>query len=301
LHPLLLLAGSPLFDRPEEFGLVYEEKAPHYVLESKYWTREDMSVASKWTNKIFVYFNPAVNMTVIMLSELLEQEPFDLFKRLYEFITKKIDPTLIFSDIGIMRENALFLNDLLEKFIRTELRDPRFRPYLDPLIDAMAFVGCKTMFYTPEMAARISSSWGGATGNGKSGIVPVLSRDVVLKRFSCDMARLYTDNVLKSPDELLRFEPKTYDVLFNLRSHSIYHVSEHVSDLLASSSGGHTLEELVQSLAEKKNLLVDEDAYLSIQETFNDLARKRVLELIEYQAATGEYTAGVRHVSFASN
>jgi hypothetical protein len=284
LHPLLLLPGSPLFDHPQDFGLVYEEKAPHYVVESKFWSRADMEEAAKWTNKIFVYFNPAVNMTVIMLSQILNEDAFDLFNRLYAFITAKLDPTLIFSDIGIVRENALMLNDLLEEFIRAELGDEEsYGAYLVPLIDAMAFVGCKTMFYASGGAddGTLLAGW----NTSRSGVYPILSRNVVLKRFSHDMSALYKGNLLRSPEELLRFEPTVYDVLFNLRTHSIYHVSEHVSDLLAASSGDHTLEELVERLAQTRNLAIDNGTYSAIQETFNDLARKQVVDLIGYQVA----------------
>jgi hypothetical protein len=99
------------------------------------------------------------------------------------------------------------------------------------------------------------------------------------------MSALYKGNLLRSPEELLRFEPTVYDVLFNLRTHSIYHVSEHVSDLLAASSGDHTLEELVERLAQTRNLAIDNGTYSAIQETFNDLARKQVVDLIGYQVA----------------
>ena len=284
LHPLLLLPGSPLFDKPQDFGMVYEEKAPHYVLESRFWSRENMAESAKWTNKIFVYFNPAVNSTVIMLSQLLNVDPFDLFNRLYEFIVERIDPTFIFSDIGIQRENALMLNDMLEEFIRAELVDESFDPYLSPLIDAMAFAGCKTMFYTsgPHGGGALPFGW----DSSRNGVIPVLSRDVVLKRFSHNMRALYKGNLSGSPDALLQFEPRIYDVLFNLRTHSIYHVSEHVSDLLAASSGDRTLEEMVAHLVQTKNLAVDNGAYSAIQETFKDLAQKQVVDLkFAYQVA----------------
>ncbi len=90
---------------------------------------------------------------------------------------------------------------------------------------------------------------------------------------------------MRSPDELLRLEPKGYDVVFNLLTHSVYHVSEHMSDLLAACSGNLTLEELVNRLVISRNLAVDHSAYLTIKETFDDLARKRVVDMIGYHVA----------------
>ncbi len=193
-HPLLLLPGSPLFDDPKAFGLVYEEKAPHYVVESNYWSRDDMREAAKWTDKLFFYFNPAVNMTTIMLSQILEEEPLDLFLRLYAFIFERFDPNAVTTDLGIPRELALRLNDLLEEFIHSELQDKESgSAYLAPLVNAMAFAGCKTMFYSSGLGdvgldGMISNSilrhgW----NTPRNGIYPMLNSNVVLKRFSHDM------------------------------------------------------------------------------------------------------------------
>ena len=242
-----------------------------------------MEEASKWTNKIFVYFNPAVNMTIIMLSQIVKEDPFDLFNRLYTIISGRLDPTLIFSDIGIVRESALMLADILEEFVHEELRrEERYGVYRAPLIDAMAFVDCKTMFYASGAAdGGFLPGWNAST----RAIYPRLSRDVVLKRFSHDMSRLYKENLLRSPEELLCFEPRAYDVLFNLRTHCVYHVSEHVSELLAASLGRQTLDEMVDHLARTRNLAIDNGTYSVIQETFRDMARKQMVDLFDYQVA----------------
>ncbi len=287
-HPLLLLPGSPLFDNPQSFGLVYEEKAPHYVVESNFWSRADMAEAEKWTNKLFFYFNPAVNTTVIMVSQILATEPLDLFNRLYDFVLQRFDPDGVCFDIGIPREIALQLNDLLELFIRQELEpDEKNRPYIAPLIDAMAFVGCKTMFYAGE--SNGNSIWrDGALGaSEQTGITiyPKLSRHVVLKRFAHDVSALYRNNLLRSPEELLKLKPGVYDVIFNLLTHSVYHVSEHMSDLLADAVGNSTLKQIVQRLATTRNLALDDDAYYSVEQTFSDLAQKQVVDFIRYQTA----------------
>jgi hypothetical protein len=288
-HPLLLLPGSPLFDNPESFGLVYEEKAPHYVVESNSWSRADMELSAKWTDKLFFYFNPAVNTTIIMLSQILKADPFDLFQQLYAFISQRFEPNSVITDIGIQREQALALNDLLEEFIREALCAQDQFAYLEPLIDVMAFAGCKTTFYSSvgnsEQSPYLGLATAGPWNLTRSGIYPLLSRHVVLKRFSHDMSALYSNNLLKSPDELLKLRPKVYDVVFNLLTHSIYHVSEHMSDLLASSSGNFTLDEMVQQVARARNLAVDNSSYLDIQNSFDDLAHKQVVDLYGSQIA----------------
>jgi radical SAM superfamily enzyme YgiQ (UPF0313 family) len=273
-HPLLMLPGAPLFDNPETYGIVYDEKAPHYVLENKWWSRADMQEAAKWTDKLFFYFNPAVNTTIIMVSQILEQDPFSVFNRLYEFISERFDPTLVGTDIGLRREVALELNHLLELFIVATLTDPKHAAYLPLLIDVMAFAGCKTMFYASRSAnGGVAPPWLNANVS-----FPTLSQHVVVKRFRHDVSALYKNNILRSPDELLRLEARTYDVVFNLQTHSIYHVSEHISDLLAACSGTASLNQLVNDLARHRRLAVDDDARAAIQATFGDLARRQVVD-----------------------
>jgi radical SAM superfamily enzyme YgiQ (UPF0313 family) len=283
-HPLLLLPGSPLHTNPEAYGIVYEERAPHYVRQCKTWSPEDMDRASRWTNKLFFYFNPAVNTATILLSQILEEEPLDLFLRLYDSVTRSLDPTLVFTDIGIARENAFRLNDLLADFIRRELSTVESgEAYLAPLLDVVAFAGCRTMFYFSGGGNGTGASVPWALFGGRAsgrGIYPVLNRNVVIRRFSHDMSGLYKGNLLRSPRELLRLEPKTYDVVFNLQTHAIYHVSAHVSEILASCSGDRTLEEVVEGFARARSLALDEGSYSVIQATFEDLARRQVVNLI---------------------
>jgi len=275
-HPLLLLPGSPLFDNPEQFGIVFEEKAPHYVTENKWWSREDMARSAQWSDKLFFYFNPAVNMTVILLSQILDEDPFDLFQRLHAFVAGCFDPQSATTDIGIQREIALRLNDVLEEFIRGELPAGQYAAYLAPIIDVMAFAGCKSMFYSSDGS---DSGFSGLSGIRSDSVVPTLSRHVVLKRFTHDMSAFYENNILRSPDELLELTPRTYDVVFNLLTHSVYHVSEHVSDLLAACSGTTSLSDLVSGLATTRNLYVDASARGALQETFADLARKQIVDI----------------------
>lgn len=274
-HPLLLLPGSPLFEHPEAFDIIYDEKAPHYVLENRWWSREDMNAAAGWTDKLFFHFNPAVNTTVIMLSQILEEDPFELLLRLHAFISERIDPKSVGTDIGIGRELALRLNDLLEEFIRAALPDHERARFLPPLIDVMAFAGCKTMFYAAGLPAggMLDGSW-----SRSDAACPALSRHVVLKRFTHDMSSFYRNNVLRSPEELLRLTRCPYDVVFNLLTHSVYHVSEHISDLLAACSGTSSLRDLVAWLAARRNLDIDESALGSVHETFTDLARKQIVD-----------------------
>jgi len=273
-HPLLLLAGSPLFDSPESFGIIYDENAPHYVLENKWWSRADMATAAAWSDKLFFYFNPAVNVTVAMVSQLLEEDPFELFQRLYNFVAERFDPNTVTTDIGIQRELALRLNDVLEEFIVVQL-EPRFTSYLPALTDVMAFAGCKTMFYAAGAADA-----GAISASFRSDMMyPALSRHVVLKRFAHDMSACYGTNTLRSPDALLGMKAAAYDVVFNLLTHSIYHVSEHLSELLAACSGNANLSELVVGLAQRRKLEMNSSAHDSLQETFADLARKQVVEL----------------------
>jgi uncharacterized Fe-S cluster-containing radical SAM superfamily protein len=274
-HPLLLLPGSPLFDNPQAFGIVYDEQAPHYVTENNWWSRADMQAAEKWNDKLFFYFNPAVNVTVIMASHILGEDPFDLFQRLSAFVAEQLDPTSVATDIGIPRELALRLNDVLEQFLVAELRDPRQRLYLAPLIDVMAFAGCKTMFYASDSAGPGARPGWLARGVSR----PTLSPHVVVKRFAHDMSASYRNNILRSPEELLQCRPGTYDVVFSLHTHGIYHVSGHVSDLLAACSGKTSLVQLVEDLARNRNLALDERAHSVVRETFSNLARRQIVDL----------------------
>lgn len=275
-HPLLLLPGSPMFDNPESFGILYEEKAPHYVTQNNWWSPKDMARAAAWSDKLFFYFNPAVNTTVILVSQLLGEHPFDLFNRLYRFVSERFDPTKVTTDIGIQRELALQLNDILELFIRAELADEAPQPYLPPLIDVIAFAGCKTMFYSSWQVNGWPTDDSWMLGNA---MYPTLSRHVVLKRFRHDMSAFYRHNILRSPEELLAIPRRTYDVVFNLLTHSVYHVSEHVNDLLAACSGEANLTDLVSGLVCRRNLWSDASTQKAMEDTFVDLARKQIVEL----------------------
>ena len=273
-HPLLLLPGSPLYDDPQAYGIVFDDRAPHYVTENRWWSRADMEAAAEWSDKLFFYFNPAVNVTVNMVSQLLCEDPLDLFQRLYAFVAGRFDPSSVATDIGIPRELALRLNDLLEEFIVAEVSEARHRPYLAPLVDVMAFAGCKTMFYATGPAGL--GAWPGSVP--RNGSFPALSRHVVLKRFTHDMSASYSENILRSPEELLQCRPKTYDVVFGLQTHGVYHVSEHVSDLLAACSGTASLAQLVEELAINRNLTVDQRTHSVVHETFRDLASRQIVE-----------------------
>ena len=273
-HPLLLLPGSPLYDDPQAYGIVFESAAPHYVTENDWWSRADMKAAKEWSDKLFFYFNPAVNVTVNMVSQLLGEDPLDLFQRLYAFVATRFDPTSVATDIGIPRELALQLNDLLEEFIVAEVRGSEQHPYLAPLVDVMAFAGCKTMFYASDPAGL--GAWPRSITRHSS--FPALSRHVVLKRFTHDLSASYRDNILRSPEELLQCRPMTYDVVFSLQTHGVYHVSEHVSDLLAACSGMASLTQLVEELACNRNLAVDEHTHSVVQETFRDLASRQIVD-----------------------
>jgi radical SAM superfamily enzyme YgiQ (UPF0313 family) len=273
-HPLLLLPGSPLFENPQAYGIVYDSEAPHYVTENRWWSRADMQRAAEWSDRLFFYFNPAVNVTVILLSQLLREEPFDLFVRLHAFVAECLDPASVATDLGIARELALRLNNRLEEFILAELHDPRYQPYVGPLVDVMAFAGFRTMFYAGDPArAAPRAGWLARGGH------PVLSRHVVLKRFHHDLGVVYRNNLLRSPEELLRCRSLTYDVAFNLQTHAVYHVSEHVSDLLAACSGGASLDQLVDELARTRHLAVDVQTRCAVRETFRDLANRSVVEV----------------------
>jgi hypothetical protein len=256
-----------------------------------------MEEAAKWTDKLFFYFNPAVSTTTIMLSQILEEDPFDLFQRLYAFAGQRLNLSMVSTDIGIAMEHALALNDLLEEFIRGELCGRESSGmYLAPLIDAMAFAGFKTMFYSYDGRENGKTRVPLGAATQAKAVYPILSRHVVLKRFSHDMSALYKGNLLRSPRELTGLDQKAYDVVFNLLTHSVYHVSEHTSDLLAACSGRYSLEELVESLAKARNLAIDDRAHSAIQETFNDLARKQVVALIGAQLHLERFGARVVHL-----
>jgi radical SAM superfamily enzyme YgiQ (UPF0313 family) len=270
-HPLLVLPGSPFFANPAAYGLVYDTRAPHVVRKSNTFSEADVEAAAGWTKNLFFYFNPAVNTTLIMLSQILREEPLDLFERIYRFVASRLDPVLVFTDIGVDKKSALSLNLLLEEFVRSVL--PTESAYLAALIDVAAFAGYRTMYYFPRAVRDGTARAAGLNGSA----CLQLSRHVVLKRFSHDMGALSGGNLLRLPEELLRLKPRAYDVVFNLRTHSAYHVSPHLSELLAGCSGNRRLEQLVDALAAAHNLGVSEDTYATVRATFEELARHEVI------------------------
>ncbi len=275
-HPLLVLPGSTYYENPDAYGFVFEGKAPHPVRECDTFSSEEMITAAKWKTKLFFYFNPAVNTTIIMLSQILDEDPFDLFGRLYALVTQSLDPTFVYSDIGIAEEHATTLTEMLHQFIDASLTGEDRDKYLGPLTDVIAFLGIKTMYHTGD---RTNPDTERDEGD-EDKVYPMLRRNVVVKKFSHDMGALYRGNLLRSPLELLRFEPKTYWVVFNLRTHCVYHISQGVSDILDSCREGRSLNMVVDQFVRARASSPSPGHYSAVRETIYDLAKKKVVVLL---------------------
>ncbi len=107
---LKLLAGTELYDRREEYGLVCSEDAPYEVLRTKWLSYEDVDLLCRISDRVEEYVNTQGFRRSLPLVEALFPDAFSLFHALAEYYREhgydKQQPS-VFRRYEIFREFAL--------------------------------------------------------------------------------------------------------------------------------------------------------------------------------------------------
>jgi radical SAM superfamily enzyme YgiQ (UPF0313 family) len=90
--PLLLLPGSPYWNRREEYGFVFDDNPPHVVYSNKYYSFEDMEKTFRVVLSVAaVMYFPAIMSAVTKLFEMKQEyTQIELIQKLTEIVERKM-------------------------------------------------------------------------------------------------------------------------------------------------------------------------------------------------------------------
>lgn len=125
--PLLLLPGSPYWEKKEEHGFVFDNKPPYVVYSNKYYSAQDMEKTHQFVLEIMVamYF-PAIRDTIYKISEENPKyQRVELIQKLIKIFENKSN---IFIDIRMLNEqNEYFIKayNTIKKSIMDRVAVPK--------------------------------------------------------------------------------------------------------------------------------------------------------------------------------
>ena len=85
---LKVLKGSEMFERAEEYGIVYQSKAPYEVLYTKWLSYEDVLELKKVEEMVELFYNSNQFTHTLPVLQKLFETPYELFLALAEFYEK---------------------------------------------------------------------------------------------------------------------------------------------------------------------------------------------------------------------
>jgi hypothetical protein len=227
-----------------------------------------------------------------MLSQILNHNAIDVFRRLLDLVGTGIDFGKVSTDIGIEEEHALNLLLKLQKFIEQELGNRKYLSYAEPLAAVISFLTYKTMFYlTGGPHTRIVDL---GTFDGEDSLkekpvmaetggvpIPRLNPHVVIQTFPFDITVLYNENILKLPEQLLKIKKTESIVVFNFVTHSIYRITSRVRHLLELCDGRKSLPQIYEGFLLSVDETMDRSAaYRALDSTIVDMFQKSILIVI---------------------
>ncbi|OHB74382.1 MAG: hypothetical protein A2W17_07960 [Planctomycetes bacterium RBG_16_41_13] len=125
--PLMLLPGSPYWERKEEHGFVFKNNPPYAVHSNKYYSAEDMKRTHQLVLKIMVvmYF-PAIRDIIYKISEKNPKyQRVELIQKLIEIFESKSNISI---DVTVLNEqNEYFIKayNTIKKSIMDKVAEPK--------------------------------------------------------------------------------------------------------------------------------------------------------------------------------
>ncbi|MBU3956393.1 radical SAM protein [bacterium] len=124
--PLLLLPGSPFWEKREEYGFVFEDKPPHQVFYNKYFSIEDMEKARTLVLKvILVMYFPAIREIIYKISDQNAiYRRLELIQRLIEIFENTANFSIDGTDKTAQQQDFIKSNNMVKKRIMDQVAQP---------------------------------------------------------------------------------------------------------------------------------------------------------------------------------
>lgn len=271
-HPLQILPGSKFWNQPTKYKLHFNQDPPHFLIDSNTFHKKDMYQAAKWTNLLYVYFNPAINSLLFLLSIKATEQTFRYFTRLLRWIRRIIPIEQIAKEIDVSPYDAKKLYKVLVRFIdligkEQELSSKETTVYKE-IVKYFTWISTFSSSFNPANISEKQIS---------ENETFILSPQVKIFKFTHDITiilpQMYT--ALLEVSQLPQVETT---LIFNYKINQVQKISTEVEKLLLLCDGEFCLEKVISNWIYKKqftNKVMVRERLLAL---FNALYSQQVIE-----------------------
>lgn len=125
--PLLLLPGSPYWEKKEEYGFMFDNNPPYVVYSNKYYSAEDMKKTHRLVLEIMIvmYF-PSIRNTIYKISKKKPKyQRVELIQKLIKIFESKSDIFIDVTDLDKQKEYFIKAYNTVKKNIMDRIAEPK--------------------------------------------------------------------------------------------------------------------------------------------------------------------------------